>query len=537
MDARSVTGSVGSAGVLLCVLFCLACEGAIGESGNVPFVPPPIRRPDPESLDQTRVPLRALSPFELSGAINSLGMDGSRLLRMQPRLTPDGVDTLTEPWAGDQVELLEQEMRFVAESFASACAEGDLPCIDAELAALRAKAYRRPLTSDGETDEAAESAAVYHDLVGGHGHTEALVRAVQSTLLSAEFLYLIAIGNDDGQLTDHELAGRLSFFVWAAAPDETLLDAAARGDLSDVVMLEAQVRRMLEDPRAARGITRFVVGWLGGLELPNRTKADARWREGLPADALTETHEFVSDWFRSDERRFSRLFDADHTFLTPRLAQLYGVDAPNPDGVGRFEGTRAIHRSGLLTQATFLAHYAGPVTSSPTLRGKWFLERALCRHLTPPDGVDATPPEVTDGTTRDAHEALANQDGCRSCHQLMFPFGAAFESFDGIVQHRDVDNGFPVNTQTTLANGGDLDGSYAGPVEMSRAFGGSATARGCFASKWVSYALGRGTNLGDAHLIEAVTEALNSDAREALVRIATSDAFRRAITIEVEAGE
>ncbi|GIS98189.1 MAG: hypothetical protein CM1200mP25_4260 [Acidobacteriota bacterium] len=64
------------------------------------------------------------------------------------------------------------------------------------------------------------------------------------------------------QLSDIELASRLSFFLWKSIPDEELLELAVGDELSQPDVLAGQVRRMLADRRATRFMADFVGQWL-----------------------------------------------------------------------------------------------------------------------------------------------------------------------------------------------------------------------------------------------------------------------------------
>lgn len=508
----------------LLVLLLLGCEGSISEPAGHPDRTPTPRPHGPTV--QPRVPLRALTSFELRGALEALGFDGESAARLQPPSVPTGIETLTEPWSGAQLELLEDAMLRAAGTGSSSCA-GDLSCTHDELLAIASRAFRRDLIADERT----EILELHDALAPTLGADEARVRTLQRIFLSAEFLYLTA-GDASGRLTDEELAARLAFFVTGSAPD----DALRAEDRLDDAALEAHARRLLDDPRAGSSLARFVVGWLGGLELSARTKLDDLWIAGLPSDAVAETRAFVSDWLAAETPRFEALFSADHTFVTPRLAELYGMPTPSEEhlvnGVARLDGSRAHGRVGLLTQTTFLARHSGSKSSSPTLRGKWMLTRLLCQNVRPPPPeANAVEPEPTPGlTTREIHERLERADGCGECHRRMEPLGYAFEAFDSVGRARTHEGEREVDTRTTVTTLSDLDGSYADATELSDAVGRSADVRACFARHWVGYALGRGAVASDESLVTEVAEALEHDAREAVVRIVTSDAFRRTTT-------
>jgi hypothetical protein len=511
----------------------LGCTGALDAGPSPTSSTPPI---------PLRVPLRQLTPTELDYALADLVHDDTHLaMRLQPTRVRSGVETLASPdfaYVDARSDLLVETMYDVAfhatehdAQLAGCVASSGDACIQEALTSLAARAFRRPLTSEERT----RFMRVVTELEPTLGRREAIARALQALLLTPDFLYLTAEGErpTDVDVSPSELASRLAFFLWASLPDEALLAAAARGDLNDETLRAAQVRRMLDDPRSGRSMARFVLGWTQALEINTRPKADPIWTGELARDAVQETDTFVQDWFRTDGNGFAELFASDHTFLTPRLAALYGLTVPSGTGENtmvRVDGTARTGRVGLLTQASFLAVHAHDTATSPTLRGHWFIESALCQSIgnPPMDALSRAPLMTSDMTTREWHEALEAAPGCADCHRRMEPPGYALEGFDAIGRVRTLDRGEMVQTQTTLRTNSDLDGDFRGPVDLSEAMGESLVVRGCFSQRWLSYALGRPVNASDRVLVRGVTDALESDVQEAAFRIATSVEFRRA---------
>lgn len=284
---------------------------------------------------------------------------------------------------------------------------------------------------------------------------------------------------------------------------------------------------MLVDPRSARGMARFVRNWTGIINLPSITRSDSAWTRALESDALGETDRYVAAWFGGSSRSFGELLTGTTTFVTPSLAAFYGAPISG-------EGFQAMpmpkERVGLLTQASFLAMHAMESASSPTLRGKWFMERGLCQGMgaPPANAVAMAPTFEPSMQTRDWHEALENTKGCAACHSRMEPPGYVFEGFDAIGRARATEKGRPVRTDAKLATGSDMDLSFTGPHDFARAAGQSAAVRTCFSTHLLGYAFGRDINGDDAALATAVSTALATDVREAVVILATSKAFRRA---------
>ena len=495
------------------------------------------------SLPQ-RVPLRQLTPAELDYALTDLLNDDTHLaMRLQPTRIFSGIETLPSAesaWVDSRSDALVETMYAVAfratenDTQLAGCVSstGDA-CVTERLNALALRAYRRSLTAE----ELARFMRVVTELEGQVGRQEAIARSVQALLLTPDFLYLTAEGDHASgeDVTPNELASRLAFFLWASLPDDALLAAAARGDLGNAATREREVRRMLNDPRSGRAMARFVLGWTEAIELNQKTKADPMWTSALAQDAVGETDAFVQDWFRSDGNGFEQLFVSDHTFVTPRLAALYGFEVPAGTADNqrvRVEGTAARGRVGLLTQASFLAVHARDVASSPTLRGHWVITNALCQQIAgpPADAESRSPIRTSDMTTREWHEALETTSGCNGCHRRMEPPGYALENFDALGRNRDTDQGERVQTHTVLTTDSDLDGAYADASGLSEGMGQSLVVRRCFTRRWLSYALGRPVNTSDRVLVNEVANSLETDAQEAALRIATSAEFRRAKT-------
>ena len=236
------------------------------------------------------------------------------------------------------------------------------------------------------TAEEVDRLAGFVDLAVKNGDTFELgiQLAVQAVLVSPQFLFRVELDRGDGAegeahpIGDYELATRLSYFLWSSMPDEDLFELARRGTLHLPEVLEAQVRRMLADPKADALVENFAGQWLQTRNLktfsPDRRRFP-EFDEALRAAMRAETELF----FRVDPRgRRSILdfLDADFTFLNERLAQHYGIDGVEGDEFRRVALT-GDQRGGLLTQAAILTLTSNPTRTSPVKRGKWVLEQIL----------------------------------------------------------------------------------------------------------------------------------------------------------------
>jgi hypothetical protein len=316
-------------------------------------------------------------------------------------------------------------------------------------------------------------------------------------------------------------------------PDDRLLASADSGALGDRTKVEAEVRRMIADPRALDGFQSFHRQWLGVPRIETAQK-DAKlypeWTPALRASMKRETQLFVEDLFRSDAS-FRTLLTAPYGFVDAALGALYGATGAPASGFARVMLPDG-QRSGVLTQATFLAVQALPDQPSPIHRGLFIRERLLCSVIPPPPtGVDIVPPKVDPNlSVRQRFEQHRRDPLCASCHQLMDPIGFGLQAYDSIGRYRAMDGKFPVDATGEITGvASDVDGTFDGPVELSRKLAGSRTAQTCMARQWMRFALGRLETDREACVVEQIASRFGGarlDLRELLVAVATSDTFR-----------
>ncbi len=266
-------------------------------------------------------------------------------------------------------------------------------------------------------------------------------------------------------LSDVELASRLSFFLWSAAPDEQLLALAERGELSDPQVLEQQVRRMLADKRGVTTLVEdFAAQWLNLRRLDEvqiNTVVFPNYDLSLIEGFRQETQLFIADTLQADTS-IMEMLGANHSYLNERLANHYGVEGIYGSRFRKTELPDRNQRGGLLAQGALLTVTSYPGRTSPVLRGKWLLDNMLG---TPPPPPPANVPILPDAEAGEVptsiRERLARhrQDPvCYTCHTVIDPLGFALENFDVIGGWRDHDE---------VGNPVDPDGSYPGGVEFS----------------------------------------------------------------------
>jgi hypothetical protein len=267
------------------------------------------------------------------------------------------------------------------------------------------------------------------------------------------------------QLSDIEIASRLSFFLWSSIPDERLLSLAEKGQLSVPANYEREVRRMLSDPRATEALVEnFAAQWLN-LRRVDEVVVDPEkypnYDLSLMQGFRTETEMFVASTIRED-RPIVDLIDANYTFVNERLARHYGIPGIYGSRFQRVTLPNHDERGGLLAQGALLSTTSYPDRTSPVLRGKWLLNNILGLHVpAPPPGVD-TNLESSSGapkTIRERLEQHRKNPACNSCHVVIDPLGFALENFDVIGGYRTSDeSGKPVDTEGSTVSGKKIKG-------------------------------------------------------------------------------
>lgn len=370
---------------------------------------------------------------------------------------------------------------------------------------------------------------------------------VRAALVSPKFLFRVELDNrptatDAQPLDDFQLASRLSYFLWSTTPDEELLGLAEKGALAS--QLEAQVRRMLKDPKSVALVQNFGMQWLQ-LERLATFQPDSKlfpsFDENLRKAMLRETELFLGEILRED-RSLLDLVDADFTYVNRPLARHYGIESEafKGGGGGGRRGGRGgggdfvrvslpdRKRGGLLTHASILTATSNPTRTSPVKRGKWVLEQILG---TPPPPPPPNIPGLEDqkelsGTLRQRMEQHRANPSCANCHQQMDALGFAFENFDAVGRFRDADADGKIDSSGKLPDGKTFQG--AADLRTILKDKKDLVARN-LAEKLTTYALGRGLEYYDERAIRKILgDVARAEYRfsSLLVSIVQSDPFR-----------
>jgi hypothetical protein len=388
----------------------------------------------------------------------------------------------------------------------------EAPCADRILSTVARRAFRRPLMK-GDMDAAL---TLYRDERTAGGDFDAGIRSGLARILtSPAFLFrseqdpAAAPAGSAHQVTELDLASRLSFFLWSSIPDDELLNLAVAGRLRAPGVMEAQVRRMIADPRADALMANFTGQW---LQLRNLDKVTPDvllypdFDDNVRQAFRKETELFFGSIVR-ENRSVLTLLDGDYTFVNERLAKHYGIDGVYGSRFRRVPVTDP-NRRGLLGHGSLLSMTSVANRTSPVLRGKYIISNLLNNPPLPPPAVV---PDLAESAHKDRPSTVREQlerhranPVCASCHRNIDPVGFALENFDAVGQWRtETREGLAIDTAGLLSDGSKVDGPAAlRKALLSRpdVFAGTVT------EKMFIYALGRGLEPVDMPVVRSVVK-------------------------------
>jgi len=393
-------------------------------------------------------------------------------------------------------------------------------CASKILTNLARRAYRRPVTAA----DVEAPLKFYKQAREGGGNFDAGIRSGLARILaSPSFLYRVErdpVGVKAGAghaVSDVELASRLSFFLWSSIPDEKLLALAVAGQLRQPGVLDAQVRRMVEDERVESLVSNFAGQWLQLRNLESKVSPDLLmfpdFDDNTRRGFRRETEMLFGNILR-ENRSVLELMNANYTFLNERLAKHYGI--PGVYGE-RFRMVKLIdpNRFGLLGQGSILSLTAVATRTSPVYRGKYILSTFLdTPPIPPPPNVPTLEESNKTGavkakTLREQVESHRANQPCASCHRIIDPPGFALEHFNSVGQWRDRDEfGRPIDSAGVLADGTPVDGPIAmreAILKHPEAFATVLTTR------LLTYALGRRLEPSDMPVVRKIVKTAARD--------------------------
>ncbi len=403
-----------------------------------------------------------------------------------------------------------------------------------QLSAFASRAFRRPVRPD-EVDGLLRVFKV--PLANKESYLKCMQVAVTAALVSPQFLFRVELdpksSKDSRLLEGHEIASRLSYFLWSSMPDEELLKLAAGGKLNEPKAIEAQVDRMLKDPKSASLTATFGDQWLQMGKLGGLRPDPRRFPEFLQSIRnlmVRETHMFFADVVAND-RSILEFLDSKHSFLNNALAAYYGIPGVEGSQMRRVE-LNTERRGGLLGMGSILMLNSNPTRTSPTKRGKWILEQILGTPPPPPppgaDQLASKPNDKLKMTLRQQMEAHRSNPDCASCHSKMDPMGFSLENYNAVGSWRFRDEGdVDVDASGLLPDGT----KFNGPAELKAILMSKKDqfARS-LAEKLLIFALGRGVTLRDDCAIEDIAKACRDKEYRfsAMIKaIAVSEPFRK----------
>ena len=330
------------------------------------------------------------------------------------------------------------------------------------------RAFRRHATDQ----EIADLMKLYdRSTAKGEGYADSIRPMLKSLLVSPNFLFRIEVDQaKEGstapyRVRDEELAVRLSYFLWCSLPDDPLMELAAEHKLSDPKTLEAQVRRMLADPRARALADQFGAQWLQIRKLSDARPSTEFFPTFTPPmrKAMYDETATYFDKLREEDRSVLELLDSDYTYLNDILAMNYGIPGVIGPALRRVTLKPEYHRGGLLGMGSVLALTSHTFRTSPTKRGKWILDVVFGTPPPPPPanaGVLKEDPDKKKAakTFREQLARHAGQASCAACHKKMDPLGFALENFDAVGQWRVRSGEGAIDTSGQLPTGEKFNG-------------------------------------------------------------------------------
>ena len=383
---------------------------------------------------------------------------------------------------------------------------------------LARDAYRRP-PSEAELDVLME----VYDLGRANrlDHTAALGLMLKAVLVSPQFLFITPAATPTAhegvvRLDDHQLASRLSYLLWSAPPDAELSALADRGELNQPGTLRAQVKRLLQHPRARALFDGFGSQWLrvGGLDKQVfDPKVFPQMTPMLREAMLDEARLFFESIVRENQKVI-RFVNSDYTFLNGPLAELYGLGAAVKGANMRRVRLKDPNRGGILGMPATLAATSFPNRTSPVRRGVWALEQILGERVPPPppDVPELDEQEETSVkglTLRQRTELHQSDPVCANCHKVLDPIGFGLENFDAIGRWREKnDEGLPIDSAGQLPGGE----TFSTPAELKSLLGQrEADLARNLTERLMAYALGRQLEGFDEIVIDQLMEKIAED--------------------------
>lgn len=394
------------------------------------------------------------------------------------------------------------------------------------------QAFRRPV----KPEEVEAKFALFQANRSGKSLVEAIKLPLVGVLTSPHFLYLVEEARPVAAaaprpaktgaaapprapaqpLSPHELASRMSYFLWSSMPDQELLQLADSGKLSDPQVRAAQVDRMLADPKSAAFVKNFVGQWLNLRDVgANPPAADLypQYDRHLETSMVGESEAYFAEFLQHDiDAR--QMIKSDFVTINERLARFYGIAGVKGDQFRKVPVPAGVHRGGIVTQASILTITSNGTRTSPVKRGTWILKTLLNTDpgLPVANAGEIAPkvPGIDKATVRQRLEIHRELPQCARCHAKIDPLGFALENFNAAGDWRDregfgykgrVERDDPlIDASSKMPDGTAIvgvDGLQAAMLKKEDLF------LSALSSKLLTYACGREMGLADQPTIKA----------------------------------
>ena len=547
--ALCIAGSVGLAG----------CHepngtGALGNPASpaetVPEATPVAMVPGCTTLSPGPSPLRRLTRFEYNNTVaDLLGDTTAPASRFPPEEQALGFDNdttvlrvpilLAESYVTAAQEVTERALANVAAvtgcdpAVLAGDAAGEQACATTFITSFGQRAYRRPL----QLDESARLLSVYQTARAEFDFTTSLSALIETVLLAPQFMYRLEFGtavqNQPGveAVDAWGVAARLSYFLWGSMPDAALFEAARADALTTREQVQAQARRMFDDPRTRGVVRHFHDYWLGLLSIDGQGKDTALFPDytGQIGSLLRQTEAFAEYAYFEGNGDLTSLLTAPFNMMNETLAAYYGVTGPVGDQFVKLELDPTRH-AGLITQASILSWNATANRTHPILRGRFIREKLFCSPPPdPPDNIVDTRDSVNNpnATERERLAVHRADPACAGCHTLMDPIGFGLENFDASGRWRDFEGGLPVDVSGEIV-GTDVAGPFVGPIELASKVAQSREVEACLITHWSRFANGRAETAADTCGTAWLAEQFRTSGRslrELVLAMTQTDAF------------
>ena len=378
----------------------------------------------------------------------------------------------------------------------------------------------------------------------GGDFDEAVGFILQAMIQSPRFVYIMErehSSTESRYITGYELANRLSYIIWGGPPDKALLDATERYELQEPAKLREQVTRMLNDPRAREHSQQFIVQWLDLNRLDNLSpdpKMFPDWNPQLAQDMKRESVQFFEEVIWKQKRPLADLLKAQVTFLSPELAQHYGLPPHQGESFARYDLQSVSSRGGLLTHGSVLT--IGGDEASMVTRGLFVLHDLLRGTVKdPPPCVDTNPVPTKPGlTNRGVAEMRLKNVACGGCHARFEPLSFGLEKFDGLGSYHEKDHfDNPLREDGQILIPGTAKTiTYETSAELMNLLANSARVQESLTWKVTQFCLGRPLMAQDAQQIQKIHQQTQKNGgtwQTLITAIVTSDLVLKSPAVPV----